>query len=399
MSQRFIVLAPRPRKESLLSAAGVEQLHRVRRERADSKRLNEVREWIHQRSPADVRVVDADDALVDVGAAVLETDEAGAARVREELGDAVLVEDFEMHRIVSNLGELTTATGDGDDWHLEATGVTQGRADGSIGRGAGVRVALLDSGVNQEHPEFSREIDHFAIDGGAVRDVAPGDKHSEGHGTHTAGLVAGASLGVAPDAELLALVSLADDSVLLSDLLVRWVRFMQDADPPIQIASMSLGLPTGDFDRPMIDVLSAAFDELRMAGILPIVAAGNDGQNRLRYPGALPAALSVGASTRAAGIWSSSCSGVANVDDVMVPVPDIVAPGAGVFSAAAGGGFRPAWGTSQATPIAAGIAALLLEQQPQLGLDSLQDLMVSCCEPLAQVPVMRQGAGLAKVSA
>jgi subtilisin len=127
--------------------------------------------------------------------------------------------------------------------------------------------------------------------------------------------------------------------------------------------------------------------------MLPVFAIGNEGPGTSRSPGNYPQALSVG--------W-------ANSDNTVDPesssqrfkrrtqpvVPDLVAPGGDVVSAAPGGGFQLMSGTSMATPHVAGLAALLMQAEPKASIHQVERAIFSSCTILDGVPLGRQGRGL-----
>ncbi len=233
-------------------------------------------------------------------------------------------------------------------------------------RGAGVTVAVLDTGADAGHPDI--ELAGWRDFGNASAETP----HDYGwHGTHVSGSLAGGNasgttIGVAPDADLLHGAVLTDcDAAECQGSFDRIIAGMEWAIAnDAEIISMSLG---SDAYEP---VYIAAVRNAEAAGILVVAASGNDGPGRTLSPGNLYGTLSVGA-TRGDG-RIASFSGGADVATAEAwgeaavggwpetyTVPDVVAPGVGVTSADAGGGYRTARGTSMATPQVAGIAALM----------------------------------------
>ncbi|MEO7734466.1 MAG: S8 family serine peptidase, partial [Kofleriaceae bacterium] len=163
--------------------------------------------------------------------------------------------------------------------------------------GAGITVAVLDTGVDVSHPDLAGQValsEDFTGDGDGVGDVV-------GHGTHVASIIAGTGAasggqfaGVAPGARLISgricAVSGCPDSAILAGM--AWAVAEQHAP----IVNLSLG----GGDTPEIDPLEDAVNTLSAQfGTLFVVAAGNDGGDRtVESPGSADAALSVGAVDR-----------------------------------------------------------------------------------------------------
>jgi subtilisin len=131
---------------------------------------------------------------------------------------------------------------------------------------------------------------------------------------------------------------------------------------------------------------------LRSRGILPIIAAGNEGPGTSRSPGNYAEALSIGAHDDSGAIaaFSSSQRFVRRRDAL---VPDVAAPGVNVVSAKPGGGFQTMAGTSMATPHVAGLAALLAEADPSATVTRLERAILASCTPVGG-PVERVRKGI-----
>jgi hypothetical protein len=243
-------------------------------------------------------------------------------------------------------------------WALDAV---DARAAWQVSRGAGVTVAVVDSGVVDSY-EFAGRLDPMvAIKRGTV--VAAPTKDTHGHGTHIAGIIAAADdgrgvTGVAPAARVLP-ISVIDEPTNKSVVLA----IQHAVNSGARVVNLSLGFDTDDG---VCDAVAKA----EAAGVLIIAAAGNDGdmRNPAAYPAACPSAISVAAlSSRFAPATFSSFD-----QNVVLSAPGVdvlsVLPPASMIASDSGEHFGIAElsGTSQAAPVVSGIAALLLAVEPHL---------------------------------
>jgi thermitase len=232
-----------------------------------------------------------------------------------------------------------------------------------------INVAVLDTGVNLDHPEVRRRVvkraDFVNLDGldttDFIGDYADADDVPEdevGHGTHVAGIIAGEGLrmpvGVAPECGIIAVRTLA--TMKAGDHLVGAgvvdninVAFKWAVDNGAHVINASLGIRHTGGGLPHEEVIRYALSR----GVSVVAAAGNDGTDEKYYPGALPGVIAVGAADEAGSVAPFSSYGA--------PVW-LIAPGTNVFSSYAGGRYESASGTSQASPFVAGAVALLKSQ-------------------------------------
>ncbi|MCR4296999.1 MAG: S8 family peptidase [Elusimicrobia bacterium] len=214
--------------------------------------------------------------------------------------------------------------------------------------GKGVKVAIIDTGIDTSHPDLSGGVDggYSAI----TKTENPADYQDDnGHGTHVAGTVAGKRdgkgvVGVAPKARLYAVKVLdADGSGNLSDVIdgIVWA-----AKNKMDVANMSLGAPVDS------ESMKRAVRYARGSGVVVVAAAGNSGGS-VGFPGAYEDAIAVSASDSNDKLAGFSSRG---------PEVDFIAPGVDVLSAKMGGGFASYSGTSMACPHVAGLAALAVSQ-------------------------------------
>ncbi|MFC5835804.1 S8 family peptidase [Nonomuraea insulae] len=264
--------------------------------------------------------------------------------------------------------------------------------------GKGVKVAVLDTGIDENHPDVAGKITesrNFTDD--------PSVKDEHGHGTHVAATVAGTGAasnglrkGVAPGAELvigkvLNKAGSGSESQVLAGM--EWAAQESDAD----LISMSLGGGATDGTDP----LSVAVDTLtEKTGKLFVIAAGNDGDEySVGSPGAATSALTVGAVDGNDALASFSSRGP-RLDEAIKP--DITAPGVGITAArAAGTGlgtpvddlYTKLNGTSMATPHVAGAVAILAQRHPDWKAGQLKDALVSTSMTIDGQTPYEQGGG------
>lgn len=259
--------------------------------------------------------------------------------------------------------------------------------------GTGVKVAIIDSGIDYTHPDLGGGFGAgMKVAGGwdfVNNDADPKDDY--GHGTHVAGIVAanGTVKGVAPGATLLAYKVLdASGSGLESNVMAALERAVQDG---AQVANMSLGRTTGSPDDPA----SIAVDNASAAGMLCVIAAGNSGPGyqTMGVPGVARSALTVGATDKSDHIASYSSRGpVDSGSGTFLIKPEIAAPGSSITSTLPGNTWGAKDGTSMAAPHVAGAAALVRQARPALTPAQVKTLLTGSSKALA-LDALTQGAG------
>jgi len=214
-------------------------------------------------------------------------------------------------------------------------------------KGTGVRVAIIDSGIDFEHPDLQVYGDVSFVSG-----TTDGDD-DYGHGTHVAGTVAALDneigvIGVAPEAHLYAVKVLsATGSGYWSDVIagIEW-----SVDYNMQVINMSLGGTSGS------TALQAACNAAEDAGIVVVAAAGNSGNSwaigdRVLYPARYDSVIAVAATYDSDVRTYFSSTG---------PDVELAAPGYNILSTAMGGGYVTKNGTSMASPHVVGVASLVI---------------------------------------
>jgi len=314
--------------------------------------------------------------------------------------------------------------------------------------GTGIGIAVLDSGIDPNHVSFRDALGFSRI--AASRDFTGEGRTDDayGHGTHVASTAAGngqvgegAYTGIAPNANLVNLRVLGSDGTgTTSGLLAAldWVLAYRTLYN-IRVVNLSLGMTA--VDSYANDPVCQAVRRLTDAGVVVAAAAGNDGKSssgqkiygRIHSPGNEPSALTVGASNTfgtdarsddTVTTFSSrgptrsyrlDAAGVKHYDNLVKP--DVVAPGNKLVYAEApnnrivtahpeldagvsGYATRKMMymsGSSMATPVAAGAAALLLQANPRLTPNLVKMLIMYTSQPLAGFNMFEQGAGQVNV--
>jgi subtilisin len=299
------------------------------------------------------------------------------------------------------------------DGQVEATGQTVGtgvsrvRAVAKADKGAGVNVAVIDTGIDLNHPDLAGNVvGGTNCSGGGPKSYDDGN----GHGTHVAGIIAALDngigvVGVAPEAKLWAVRVLdKNGSGTYSDVICG-IDFVDSKSPakggPITVANMSLGgfgSDDGNCGNTDGDALHAAVCRAVADGVTFVVAAGNSGLDLsgsfTTVPGAYDEVLSVSALADSDGqpceagadtkygaddnfpSWSNYATGAADLNHL------IAAPGVDIYSTYKGGGYATLSGTSMASPHVAGAAALYISTHPGASPASVRDGLKALGEPV-----------------
>ena len=303
--------------------------------------------------------------------------------------------------------------------------------------GAGTTIAVLDSGVDATHPDLKlgeKTIQNVKIAGdldlaGGVNlflENQPNTDTSSGHGTHVGGTVAGTGeasrgderrafyhAGIAPGAKLVGLGAGEAISILYS--LAGFDYAIANSDRySIDVITNSWGGGDGNNFDPNNPINQASYTAYKK-GIVVTFAASNSGpdDNTLNQYAIAPWVINVAAGTPDKGLADFSSRGV---EGDWIKTPDITAPGSGIVSTRAANTPLPALGpiidpahpeyhiyyasmsgTSMATPFVAGVVGLLLEVNPDLSPDQVENILKQSADAMPDYQVHQVGAGYINV--
>jgi subtilisin family serine protease len=274
-------------------------------------------------------------------------------------------------------------------WGLQATGIVETRFAGK-----GVRIAVLDTGIDQQHPDFRGRLASMSFKA-FIQNQSESVDDVLGHGTHCVGTACGPRTpatmpryGIATDAEIY-IGKVLDDSGQGVDKSVLagidWA-ISQKCD----VISMSLAAPV-QRGAPFSVAYETIAQRALATGTLIIAAAGN-GSDRLHgtiapvyQPANSPSIMAVAAVDNAFSIAPFSCAG---------PEIDIAGPGVNIYSSwPVPRSYNTISGTSMATPHVAGVAALWVEATGDRGA-ALRKRLIEAARPLMGGGASDVGAGL-----
>ncbi|HEY9337587.1 MAG TPA: S8 family serine peptidase, partial [Kribbella sp.] len=264
--------------------------------------------------------------------------------------------------------------------------------------GRGVKVAVLDTGYDANHPDLKEQVL-------AAKSFVPEQEVQDlhGHGTHTASIVAGLGAtsggkrkGVATGADLLVGKVLDNNGDGFDSETIAGMEWA--VEQGAKVVSMSLGGVPTDGTDPM----SEAVDRLsKSSGALFVIAAGNSGmEETVGTPGAAASALTVGAVDRDDQLASFSSRGPRLGDGALKP--EVTAPGVEIAAARAAGThqghelgeyYTAMSGTSMATPHVAGAAAILAQRHPDWSGPQLKAALAATAVPNKTATTPQQGLG------
>jgi subtilisin family serine protease len=286
-------------------------------------------------------------------------------------------------------------------WGLDRINATEAWALGF--NGSGIRIAVLDTGVDISHPDLEGKMwtdnasdptfpggwIEFDSSGSIVTDSTPHDTH--GHGTHTSGTAlggntSGIAIGVAPGAWLMHGLILPGGSGTFAQVIagMQWAispfdQYGNPAGEKAHVVSMSWGASGYN------DELIEPIQNMKAAGVVPVAAIGNSGEGTSGSPGNVYESFGIGAIDQydTVASWSSgeAVDWATSYPEIYIK-PDFSAPGVYIYSSLPSGKWEYWSGTSMATPHVAGTIALMFNANLNLTVDNVYDLLKITAEDL-----------------
>ncbi len=237
-------------------------------------------------------------------------------------------------------------------------------------------VAVLDTGVEATHEDLRGQL----VTGWDFVRRSPQPDDDNGHGTHVTGIVVAAAdnglgiSGVAPNARVMPIKVVTGVGIGSHYLIAQGIEYA------IRNRARIINLSLGGYEPS--DTLRRAIDYAWDNGALVVAAGGNENTNTPIYPASWPHVVGVGAT---------------NVDDTRAPFSNtgdaitVVAPGVAVLSTIPGNQYQAWPGTSMATPLVSGVAALLWSRYPMLSNAEVRDLLISTADKIGPLPYDANG--------
>ncbi|MGW4208062.1 type VII secretion-associated serine protease mycosin [Lentzea sp. NPDC004789] len=265
---------------------------------------------------------------------------------------------------------LAAQTIEEQEWHLNALDIYSAQDQS---RGDGVVVAVIDSGVDAKHPDLAGRV--LPGTGFGSSKGTDGTTDPDGHGTGMAAIIAatgrnGGALGIAPGAKILPIASAENEQFSL-DVVAESIRWA--ADHGAKVINMSLG-----FSSSMTPTLVKAVNYAIDKDVVLVAATGNDGKE-VSAPANIGGVIAVAGTNREGKPWKSSNVGADTV---------LAAPAEGIVTAAPesvyASGYAEMDGTSAASAIVSGVAALVRAKHPDMAAKDVVNTLIRTAKDMAE---------------
>lgn len=288
-----------------------------------------------------------------------------AEKLKNKIFDLKITKDIEMHAVTKditfNRKPIKPPPPQTVPWGISRI---RAREANLFNKGEGIKVCVVDTGIDRTHSDLTSNIvggRNFVVMRGVLNPSNWNDDN--GHGTHVSGIIAAVDnsigvVGVAPKAQLYA-VKVLDKrgSGYLSDVADGVDECVRAG---AKVINMSLGATANPNEN---NAFKTAVENAQSAGVVVVVAAGNEGQDIANtVPAGYHSVIAVGATNSSNKIASWSNFGLDN--------NDFVAPGVSIYSTWKGNSYYTISGTSMASPHVAGVVALHLSSKSS-GLNSI----------------------------
>ena len=278
--------------------------------------------------------------------------------------------------------KMTNDPGSAKQWGMKAVGMDEAWGMGPTGKD--VKVGIIDCGLSTATGDIARS----RVEAGPNYTGSIGDSATdiEGHGTFVAGIIGAAKdnrvgiAGVAPECSFYIVKALSDMAQAVKDCV----------DAGCQVINMSMGTTYSD------NALKSAIEYAEAAGVIVVASVGNEGDSsnptQYNYPAAYPGVIGVGGVDQNLNVCSFS-----NKNDSVF----VVAPGEKVASLSLLPGIVSTMdGTSFSAPYVAGLAALLLQMNPNMSIAEFQEILIATSRDLGEAGYdTAAGNGLIQVPA
>ncbi|MEA4922541.1 MAG: S8 family serine peptidase [Eubacteriaceae bacterium] len=296
----------------------------------------------------------------------------------------------------TNDGAETKSVIDNDDstlWHLGKIN-TDGAWNLLSKIHSKVKVAVLDTGVNTSHEDLQTNLDKdLCVDAAVTNaetpytDLPKITEDPDGHGTHVTGIIgatanntastaAGVASGASNDVLDLFTVDVFDGNEAYTSDIIRGIQY--STWKGAKVINMSLGYDAGS-EKDSDDIaLENAINDAVNGGTVVTCAAGNDGDTEMDYPAALDSCISVINTVDYSNTTDICKAGGATYGSTC----DISAPGTSIYSTLRNGSYGSKSGSSMASPVVAGVAAMLFSIDPDLTVDEVKTILYSTATDL-----------------